>query len=93
MRSVWIIILHSIISLTVFLLGLYVLIEKKMIISGKLTGDLYQFDYPGNVIIALSFFIVSAFMVVVLLKGKKPRKIAEWLLITALLLFVVGAFI
>lgn len=93
MRSVWIIILHSIISLTVFLLGLYVLIEKKMIISGKQTGDLYQFDYPGNVIIALSFFIVSAFMVVVLLKGKKPRKIAEWLLITALLLFVVGAFI
>lgn len=93
MRSVWTIILHSIISLIVFLLGLYVLIEKKMIISGKLTGDLYQFDYPGNVIIALSFFIVSAFMVVVLLKGKKTKKIAEWLLITALLLFVVGAFI
>lgn len=93
MRSIWTIVLHSALSLVVLAAGLYILFEKKMIISGKLTGHVYEFEYPGNVIIASSFFLVSLFLILVLRENKRVYKVSEWLLISALVLFIIGAFI
>lgn len=64
-----------------------------MIISGKLTGDIHEFDYPNYIIITISFFFGSAFSMLVLVEKKPFKKISEWLLIVALILFVVGVFI
>ena len=93
MKSPWTIALHGIISVVVLAMGLFVLIEKKMIISGKLSGDLYKFDYPNNIIIAISFFLVSAFVMLVLIESKRMKKINQGLIIAALVLFFIGAFI
>lgn len=90
MPSRWTIILHSIISFVILSLGLYVLIEKKMIVSGKLTGDLYEYEYPGNILVALSFLFVSAFVMLVLVKDKKIKRINEILILSAMILFFVG---
>jgi len=87
------IILHVTISLILLSTGLYVLIEKRMIIAGKLTGDIYEFNYPNNIIIAVSFFLQAIFAITVLIKKKSFKKINEWVLISALILFVVGVFI
>ena len=93
MPSRWTIILHSVISFVVLSLGLYVLIEKKMIISGKLTGDLYEYEYPGNILVALSFLFVSAFVMLVLVKDKRIKRINEILILSAMILFFVGTLI
>mgnify|MGYP001040419021 CR=1 FL=1 len=93
MLSRWTIILHSVISFVVLSLGLYVLIEKKMIISGKLTGDLYEYEYPGNILVALSFLFVSAFVMLVLVKDKRIKRINEILILSAMILFFVGTLI
>jgi hypothetical protein len=90
MPSRWTIILHSIISFVILSLGLYVLIEKKMIVSGKLTGDLYEYEYPGNILVALSFLFVSAFVMLVLVKDKRIKRINEILILSAMILFFVG---
>lgn len=83
-------ILHSIISLVIFSLGLYVLIEKKMITLGKLTGNLYEYDYPGNIIVSLSFLFVSSFVMLVLFKDKRIKRINEVLVLSAMILFFIG---
>jgi len=93
MRSPWTIVLHGAIALVLFGLGLFVLIENKMIISGKLSGNLYKLDYPNNILIAVSFFIVSAFTMLVLREGERIKTISQWLIIAALILFLLGAFL
>jgi len=93
MHSRWTIVLHSIISLTILLVGLYVLIEKKLIISGKFTGDLYKYDYPGNIIIATSFLFISIFVMLVLLKHKRVKIINETLIVLAMILFFLGTIL
>jgi len=90
MHSRWTIILHSVISLVIFSVGLYVLIEKKMIISGKLTGNLYEYEYPGNIIVALSLLFVSVFVMLVLIKNKRIKIVNEILVLLAIILFFVG---
>lgn len=84
--------LHIFISLVLLVIGLYVLIEKKMVIAGKLTGEVYEFSYPTNIIIAVSFFLESLFTILILVENKKFKKLSEWVLIVALTLFVIGVF-
>jgi len=86
--------LHVSISLLAIAAGIYVLIEKKMIISGILSGGLYEFDFIGSLLVALSFFLFSVFSMLVLFQEKKYiKKICEWLFIISMLSFVVGAII
>lgn len=88
------IVLHLLISVFALAAGIYVIIEKKMIISGRLTGGLYKFDFTGSLLIALSFFMFSVFSVLVLFQEKKYiKQICEWLFIVAILSFVIGAFV
>ena len=93
MHSRWTIVLHSIISLAFLSVGLYVLIEKKMIIAGKLTGSFYEYEYPGNIIVSLSFLFVSAFVMLVLVKDKRIKRVNEILVLTAMVLFFVGTIV
>ncbi len=92
-RSTWVIALHGTISVVVLSMGLYVLTENKMIMLGKLSGGLYKFNFPNNVIIAISFFLVSAFVILVLIESKRMKIINQWLIIVALVLFFIGVFI
>jgi len=92
-RSTWVIALHGTISVVVLTMGLYVLTENKMIMLGKLSGGLYQFSFPNNIIIAISFFLVSAFVMLVLIESMRMKIINQWLIIVALVLFFIGVFI
>lgn len=93
MRSLWTVILHSFLSLIIFSIGLYVLIEKKMIIAGKLAGDFYVYKYPGNIIVSLSFLFVSAFVMLVLINDAKVKRVNEFLVLSAMILFFVGTIV
>lgn len=90
MHSRGTIIIHSVISLVILSIGMYVLIEKKMIISGKLTGGFYEYEYPGNIIVAMSFLLISAFVMLVLIKDKRIKLVNEILVLFAMILFFVG---
>ena len=67
--------LHIVIALVLLLIGLYVLIERKLLVSGKLTGHVYQFDFAASVVIAISFFLEAVFALMVLHKGQRVKKI------------------
>jgi len=85
--------LHIMISIVIFSMGIFVWVEKKMIISGKLTGSLHILESPSNIIIAFSYFLVSFVVTYLLLPGEKIKKISRWLLILALMLYLLGAFL
>lgn len=74
-------------------MGLYVLIEKKMIIASKLTGGIYKYDYPGNIIVAISFLFISIFVMLVLIKDKKIKVVNEILVVLAMILFFIGTIV
>lgn len=85
--------LHSVISLVLLGLAIYVFIEQRIVISGKLTGSSYELGSTGSAIIAVSFLLQSIFSLLILVERPRYKKISEWLLIVSLLLFVVGVYI
>ena len=94
MPSFWAKVLHSVLSLAVLAVSVYVFIEKKMIIGGRLTpSSVYEFPFPANLIMATSLFFLSLFIILTLIDSKIMKKVCEWLLITALILFFTAAFI
>lgn len=86
------IIFHSIIAIVLSAIGIYVWVEKKMIVSGKLTGHLYELHSPGHIIMAFSFFILAVFFILVLMKNEAVKKLCQWLLILALVMFAASLF-
>ncbi|MCW8935352.1 MAG: hypothetical protein OQK98_11565 [Gammaproteobacteria bacterium] len=86
------ILIHSIISLVLLGLGVYVLVEQQIIISGKLTGSLYKLGATGSALVAVSFLFQSVFSLLVLVEKPRYKKISVWLLIVSLILFVVGVY-
>ena len=86
----WAIVLHAFLVLVTFLLGLYVLVEKKMLVAGMLVGDVHHYEYPGNILAAVSFFLVSVFFAMVLFENKKLKIAKELLIVAAMILFFVG---
>lgn len=87
------IVMHSIISLALIAIGVYVLVEKKMIISGKYSGGLYELEYPANLLVAISAFLAAIFIMLTLVKRPYIKHICEGLFITALILFITGSLI
>jgi hypothetical protein len=92
-RSIWTYMLHALISLCLLLYGIYVFLYKKVLISGKLTGNVYHLKYPANVIIATSLLLGAVFVMLVLVKDPIIRKINPFILLLALVLFFIGAFL
>lgn len=94
MPSLWNIVFHSILSLISLAIGLYVLIEKKLLIGGRFSpGEVYEFSFFSSIIMAASFFLVSIFIMLTLANSKRIKKACEWILIVALILFFLGAFV
>lgn len=92
--SFWTIALHSILSLAALSAGVYVLLEKKMLIGGRLIASaVYEFPFPANLVMASSLILLSVFIMLTLYENKAIKKTAEWILIVALVLFFLGAFI
>jgi hypothetical protein len=75
------------------LYAIYVLLEKKVIISGRLSGNLYQLEYPANIIVAFSLLLGAIFVMLVLVENQLIKKINPVLFLFALILFAVGALI
>lgn len=92
-RSRWTIVLHAAISLGLVLYAFYVLLEKKVLISGKLSGNLYHLEFPANIIIAFSLLLGAIFVMLVLVENHLIKKINPALFLFALILFAVGALI
>ena len=94
MPSFWTITLHSILSLAALSSGVYVFIEKKLLIGGKLIpGLVYEMPFPSNLIMASSLTLLSMFLMMTLSENKTIKKVSEWVLILAIVLFFVCAFI
>ena len=94
MPSFWTITLHSILSLAALSSGVYVFIEKKVLIGGRLVpGEVYEMPFPVNFIMASSLILLSMFLMMTLSENKTIKKISEWVLILAVCLFFVCAFI
>ena len=75
-------------------LGIYVLLEKKMIIGGRLAaGHVQELAFPADIIMALSFFLISLSILVALTNLKHKNKIVEIFFISSIALFGVSVFI
>ena len=91
--SLWAIALNIIISLLIAASGIYVLLEKKMIISGKYSGNLYHLGELESILISVSLFMVSSFFIIYLFENKRLKKIGEWILGLAIVLFLLSSFV
>lgn len=92
-QTIFTAVLHGSIFVILSGLGLYVLMEHEVLLLGKLTGGLYQLEYPAYLLISSAFFITAFVSIFVLLKGQRFKKMNEWLLIAALVLFCAGIYI
>lgn len=92
-HSLWGIVLNVLISLLIAVSGFYVLLEKKMIISGKYSGDLYHLSELESILISVSLFMTSSFFIIYLFDNKRMKKIGEWLLGLAIILFLSSSFV
>ena len=91
--SVWLIIVCTLLSLLITAAGIYALIEKKMIISGKYSGDLYRLSDIESILIALSFFMVAAFILLILSEKKAVKLTGQWLFGLGIILFLASSFV
>lgn len=92
-RAAWAILLNLLLAVTTTAMGIYVLIEKQLLIFGKLIGHIYHFNRLESWMVAISFFLVSAFLVLYLFQNKIFNRIGEWLLGIAILLFLLSSFV
>lgn len=88
------VIFHATISLILVAVGIYVLIEKKMIVGGKYSaGSLHTLSFPADIIMAASFFMLAAFFSLVLIQTEAIKKICIWLFMSSLVTFGISIFI
>lgn len=85
--------LHGSIFVILSGLGVYVLIEHEVLLLGKVTSGIYKLEYPAYLLVSSAFFIAAIVSIFVLFKSQRFRKINEWLLIVALVVFCVGVLI
>jgi len=91
--SPWMKGLHIILAALSVACGIYVLVERKLIIAGKYFGDLYHLGPLESVLIALSFFLLALFLLTLLSKTSTMKNISEALLIGVIALFMASAFV
>lgn len=91
-HSIWVIILNVVFSLAILGNGLYVLVKKQTIISGKYTGHFYILSNTESIIIAISMFLISACVIIKLSAKKLNKEIAAWFLGVGILLYLMSSF-
>lgn len=92
-QPAWAIVLNVFISFIIIGLGVYTLLEKKMIISGKYSGNLYSLGSLESIVIAISHFMLATFFILVLVDNKNINKAGECFFIAAVILFLSSTFI
>lgn len=85
--------LNVIIAIIVVASGIYALIEKKMIISGIYSGNLYSLGEAESILIATAQFMIASFLILILFENKLKNKLGEWLLMLGIILFLSSAFV
>lgn len=91
--SIYTVLISLSISVLIAGAGVYTLVEKKIIISGKYSGDLYLLSDSESIAIAVSMFMVSGFFVLFLFQKTSIKRIAEWLLGLGVILFLFSSFL
>jgi len=93
-RSILSYISYGIISLIPFLIGVYVLLEKKMITGSSLMpGGIKELESPANIVIAISFFLFSALILLAFMEYKHKKIICEMTFFAALIILIMGSFL
>lgn len=85
--------LHIVLAILSVIVGIYVLKEKRMVIAGKYSGDLYHLGSLESLLISISFFLMSVFLLLLLSDKPALKKSSEWLLLIILILFILSAFV
>jgi hypothetical protein len=91
-HSFWVILLNISLSFVFFATGVYVLLEKKLIVSGKYIGSLHHYNDLESILVASSHFLISIFILLYLSKNKVIKRGAEWLFIIAIVIFLGSSF-
>ncbi len=91
--SVWVYVLNILVAILIAAAGVYVFIEKKMIISGKYSGGLYYLSDLESILDSVSLFMTSLFIILALFQNKLIKKVREWILMLAILLFLASSFV
>ncbi len=87
-------VLYVCLSTLPIVVGLYVLIKKKMIVGGRLApSEVSELIFPANLIMAISFFLISAMILTAISNLKRKNKIIEILFMAVVLLFGISIFI
>lgn len=90
-RPFWTKLLYGLFALIPFCAGVYVLIEKKIFIGGRLsTGAVYEYEFPANIVMAFSFFLFTFFIIAAMFESKHKKRICEISFLAALILFFTG---
>lgn len=88
------ILFNLLIAVIPFGIGLYVLIEKKMIIGGRLAaGQVQQLEFPADWIMASAFFLVAFSIVMGITRLKYKNRLIEAGILLAMVLFGLGVFL
>lgn len=92
-HPIWVYILNFALFLLIAALAIYVFIEKKMLISGKYSGNVYFLSDMESLFISVSLFMVASFFILILFENKYTKKISEWLLGLGIILFLFSSFV
>ena len=85
---------YILIALVPFAIGIYVLIERKMIVGGRLSpGEVHTLDFPSYIMMACSFFLFSSLILISLIDLKYKTRIVELCFLLAIFLFGASIFI
>jgi len=92
-HPIWVCILNIVLFILIAASGIYVLIEKKMLIAGKYSGNVYFLSDIESLFISMSLFMVASFFILILFENKYTKKISEWLLGLGIVLFLFSSFV
>lgn len=84
---------YAFIALIPFSIGIYVLLEKKMIVGGRLSpGEVHELAFPADIIMASSFFLFAFLILISTTNIKYKTRIAEICFMGSIILFGVSVF-
>ena len=63
-HSIWMVLSCVLLSIFMAGTGVYALLEKKMLIPGKYSGNVYSLSYTESVVVAASQFMIASFYIV-----------------------------
>jgi hypothetical protein len=89
------IVVHLSLAVILFSIGVYVLINKKLLLVGRtaVSAGVHEFDASGANFMAASFFIFASVFLLGLSPSKKIEKLNQFLLFLWLVTFSISFYI